>query len=642
MALDKYDIDKLVNDTYNYAKSLEIKDLVGILKELSHYYYNTKIAFVSDDVYDIIREVLEEKDPKNKFLLEVGSIDKTAVKLPFYMPSLNKIKPDTGLLDKFLEKYKGPYVVSDKLDGVSGLYYLQNGIEKLYTRGDIENGQDITHLIKYVLSDDIELGTIKEIAIRGELIISRKNFETIKDEYANARNTVAGLVNAKDFSKQVASITEFIGYSVIYPEMKQSDQMKLLEKINFPVVTYKIKNKIDNDFLSNYIVERREKSLYDMDGLVVIDSSKIYENKNSNPDYGFAFKKILTDQIAEVVVRDVEWNVTKYGYIKPRVKIEPIKLVGVEITYATAHNAKFVYDNKLGPGAIITLIRSGDVIPYIKDIVKPANKPKMPDIPYVWNKTNVDILVKNATDDTLDDIKIKRITDFFKILKVKNISEGIVTKLVNNGYDNIISIITADTDELVQIDGLGEKIIEKLKNGFYKNIKTTNLYTLMAASNLFGRGFGTRRLKLIINKYPNIMHKKWSESKLIEKIKDIDGFDDVTATQFATNLKEFKNFYSELAKVVDLTHLTNIQKDNKNDNKNNLLNGEIIVFTGVRDKNTEEFIENNGGKVSTSLSSKTTMLIYLDENSSSSKLEKAKKMGIKTMPLVDFKNKYKI
>lgn len=641
-----YDIDKLTNDTYNYVNKMEITDIVKLLKYLSKHYYNTGTSLVSDQVFDLIMEILEEKDPNNPYLELPGTDvpNKDKVKLPYNMPSLNKIKPDTNLLDKFVEKYKGPYVVSDKLDGVSGLYHIKGKTEKLYTKGDISNGQDISHLIKYVINKKkLVLDGIKEIAIRGELIISKNDFKKIDNKYANARNTVAGLVNSKkNIPKDVAEITEFIAYAVIYPEMTQIEQMKLLEKIKIPYVNYIIKKDITNEFLSTHMLLRRETSLYDIDGIVVIDSSTIYKNLDKTPDYGFAFKKILTDQVAEAMVLDVEWNVSKHGYIKPKIRIEPVKLVGVEITYATAHNAKFIYDNKLGPGAIVKIIRSGDVIPYIEQVIKPAINPKMPNIEYEWNDTKVDVIVKNMNVETKNDIIIKKITDFFKILKVKHISEGVISKLVNSGYTTIEEIIGTPNDELEEIHGLGSKIIESLKNGFYNSIKKTNLYTLMAASNTFGRGFGTRRLKLIIDAYPDIMNKKWDNEKMKEQIMEIEGFDNKTATQFTKHYNKFMKFYNDLSKVVDLSHLTLVKNTTDKQQKNMLLKDEKIVFTGFRDKHIEEFIEENGGKVVTSISSKTTMLIYVDENSSGSKLEKAIKMGIKIITLIDFKNKYKI
>jgi len=415
-------VEELIEDPYNYANGISVKDLVEILRQLAHHYYNTNVSLVPDEIYDLLREILEERDAENPYLVEVGApVNKNKVKLPYYMPSLNKIKPDTGVLEKFIKKYDGPYVLSDKLDGVSGLYVYNKNKSKLYTRGDIEVGQDISHLIPYVISKNVRFDKLKiGTAIRGELIISKSNFKKISDKFKNARNTVAGLVNSKNFSIEVAKLTEFIAYSIIHPVTKQSDQFELLESINFPLVTHKFKKLLDNDMLSKYMVDRRTSGEYDIDGIVVIDDSDVYEVKNKNPEYGFAFKKVLTDQVAEVTVLDVEWNVSKDGYLKPRVRIEPTKLAGVEIRYMTAHNAKYVEDNVIGPGAIIELVRSGDVIPYIKKVLKkaPSGKAKMPTIPYKWNESKVDLIVKDIHGAASSNIKIKKITYFFKKLNI--------------------------------------------------------------------------------------------------------------------------------------------------------------------------------------------------------------------------------
>ena len=98
------------------------------------------------------------------------------------------------------------------------------------------------------------------------------------------------------------------------------------------------------------------------------------ERKNKNPDHAFAFKMVLSDQVAEAKVVHIEWNPSKDGYLKPRVQIEPVELGGVTITYATGKNASFIEKNKIGIGAIIELVRSGDVIPDIKKVVVPAKK----------------------------------------------------------------------------------------------------------------------------------------------------------------------------------------------------------------------------------------------------------------------------
>ena len=126
---------------------------------------------------------------------------------------------------------------------------------------------------------------------------------------------------------------------------------------------------------------------------------------------------LFNDQVVEATVKEVTWGKSKDKYLKPRIKIDPpIKLGGVTITFATAFNAKYVCDNKLGPGAKIKITRSGDVIPYITSIVKKASKPQMPSEKYYWNETETDIILDS--DDDLE-VKIKKISYFFKILKAK-------------------------------------------------------------------------------------------------------------------------------------------------------------------------------------------------------------------------------
>ncbi len=632
-------IPKLVNDPYNYANKITTDNLVEILMGLSHLYYNTDTPLVTDDIYDILVDLLEKKDPTNEFLKEVGSkISKDAIKLPYYMASLDKIKPDTNVLESWLNKYKGPYVLSDKLDGVSGLLEKKDGKLKLYTRGNGEYGQDITHLIPYVFSKNIDFKNLPDnTAIRGELIISKDNFKKISKKYKNARNVVAGLVNSKTIRKDVADITEFVAYAVIYPKLTAKAQMKKMQDWGFNTVSNKIVKTIDNNELSKLLIDRRKNGIYDIDGIVVYDSSISYDLPKSNPKYAFAFKTVMTDQVVEAKVLDVEWNCSKHGYLKPRIRITPVHIVGVDIEYATAFNAKFVKDNVLGPGATVKLVRSGDVIPHILEVLKPAssNKPKMPDIPYKWTKTGVDIIVNDIHGACKDSISIQKITNFFKVLGVKYLSEGLVTKFVENGYNSIIAILKANKKDLYEIDGFGKTIIEKIYNNIDESFKNVTMIKLMAATTIFKRGLGQRKLKLIFSVYPNIINETYkTKDDLIKKIITIDGFDTITATQFADNLPEFKKFLTNLKKVVDLDHLDKIKKIKTEQSMQNMK----IVFTGFRDKDLEEIIENKGGKITSSVSKNTSIVVYADD--SGSKYKKAVLLGIKTMTKDDFIKSY--
>ena len=624
-----------------YAENADIKELENMLRYLSDAYYNTAKSLVSDEIFDLLKDTLEKRDPTNKFLKEIGApIKKQKIKLPYPMGSLDKIKPDGGELEKWLNKYKGPYVISDKLDGISAQLYKDNNNKlNLYTRGNGIEGQDISHLIKFVMNKNVDMESIpKGTSIRGELIISKKNFKKIEDIMANARNAVAGLVNSKKVDKRIANITEFIAYSIIHPSYKQTDQMKKLEDWEFEVVEYNVEKKLSYEMLSDYLFKRRKNSEYEVDGIVVVDSSKSYTVEEGNPDYAFAYKAIMNDQIAEAEIVDVIWNVSKDGYLKPTIQIKPVKLVGTTITYATAFNAKYVKDNKLGPGAKIKIIRSGDVIPYILEVIKPAKEPKMPDVSYVWNDSGVDILLKDIHGAFSDVMKVKRIVHFFKTLGIKNIDEGLVKKLVDNGYNSIEKILDADRKKLEKIEGIGEKLINKVYDNIEEQLGNTKLENLMAASNIFGGGLGTKKLKLIVDKYPNIMNEKWDKKKLTEKINSIEGFSDITTNKFVNNFDKFKKFFDNINDIIDINYLKKPIEKKKPTGK--LFADQTVVFTGFRNKEWEKFIEDNGGKISTSVSSKTSLVVHSSESANSSKIIKAKSLGVKLMDEGEFREKF--
>jgi NAD-dependent DNA ligase len=254
--------------------------------------------------------------------------------------------------------------------------------------------------------------------IRGELIMSKNNFKTIADKMANARNAVSGIINTKKPDAKMLSLIDFVPYWVLSPQLKISEQLKYIEKKDFTPksVYYELFDKISLNDLSEKLIDGRKNYKYEIDGIVIIDDSKIYSQEvGSNPSYGFAFKQLLTDQIAESTVVDVIWEVSKDKYIKPKIKINTVELLGSEITFATAFNAKYIVDNNIGPGAIVKIVKSGDVIPYIQEIIKPSEtlKPKMPNMKYIWNDTKVDIIADELDEDTMNKIIIKKLAYFF-------------------------------------------------------------------------------------------------------------------------------------------------------------------------------------------------------------------------------------
>jgi NAD-dependent DNA ligase len=651
-----YNFEKIEENPKKYIEKISEKELVKLLKILSDNYYNTGENYVSDKTYDILRDKLEEINPKNKFLKSVGANVKGSnkVTLPFPMDSLNKIKEDEQkTLDNWIEKYKGSYVVSDKLDGVSAqLYKNENGKIFLYTRGNGEVGSDISHLIEYI-KKDINENIDNNTSIRGELIITKKNFDKIKNTMSNTRSAIIGLCGSKHIDKNVAKLINFVAYSILNPKYNKKQQMIQLKKWKFNMVEYKIFDKINLNILMEYSVLRKKESEYDIDGLVCIDNSTIYEPVSDRPKYGFAFK--IIGDIKETIIKQVIWNISKDGYLIPKIEIEPVTICGTIVKNATAFNAKYIIDNKIGKGSKIKIIKSGEIIPYILEVLSlsETGNPDLPKIEYKWNDSKVNLIAKNLNNNK---IKEKLILHFFDKINVKFIKKGIIEKLVANGYDNIIKILNAKKEDLIEIGGIGIKLIDKIYNEIDNSFENIKLEEFMAASNI-GRGLGLRKTKKIVKMYPNIMSCSWSVDEMTEKIKNIKGFDDITAKLFSNNFEKFKKFFIEVSKIKNLTKFitndnnNNSDNDSDNDSNNNnsnnnsnnddevkYLEDKKIVFTGFRDKVLEEKIEKLGGSVSTGVSKNTYLIVCKDINETNEKITKGKKLNIKMINKVDFEN----
>jgi NAD-dependent DNA ligase len=634
-------IKELIKEVINEPDKLdqlEQLDYDKFIKYLQDSYYNKNIGLVSDKLFDYIKEHYENKF---KIKVNVGApILKSKVKLPYYMGSLDKIKPAMSEFNKWLSKYNGPYILSYKLDGISALIQKVNDKFYMYTRGDGVNGQDISHVIKHI---NINTSLLKNNdAIRGELIISKKNFEKIKDKMANARNAVSGIINTKKPDPEMLKLIDFVAYWVMEPEMKQSEQMKYLKKKEMNVVDFILVKQMTTDFLSEMLTKGRKDFRYEIDGVVVIDDSKIYvQLEGENPEYGFAFKQVLTDQIAETTVIDVLWEISKDGYIKPKIKIDTVELLGSEITYATAFNAKYIFDNNIGPGSVIKIIKSGDVIPYIHEIssASETGKPKMPTMKYEWNETGVDIIAIELDEENMNKMIIKKLLYFFETLDIKFMGEGMITKFVDNGYDDLWKILSANKDKLHNIEGLGKKSVDKIYESIINGIKDRELCDLMAASQIFGRGIGSKKFKLITDIHPeiiNIFNKKGYEDTLI-LINNIQGFENKTSTKIVDNIKSFETWLNKLIKLKpDALKKNNLSNDLLNNDELKKYSDKIkdysnktIVFTGFRDKEIESILEKIGTKITNSISKNTDILIASDPSESSGKVTKAKELNIK-------------
>lgn len=657
-----------------------ITELEALLTKASNHYYNTnkflkinilksfpaafhllnndfempaKTVTIDDETYDVLIDELKRMKPSSKVLKRVGAkVTATKgkppkVKLKYYMGSLDKIKPEDA--DPWLVKHKGPYVVGNKEDGVSIQLNFNPGFDpKAYTRGDGSVGQDISHLITHM---DIPQSLKIPMDIRGEIIMPEAVFKKKwsvealgkKEGFENARNMVSGLVNRKDVHPAIKDV-HVVVYSVLNPRGVPSQQLKKLAKLGFNVVPHKVYNKLTAKKLAEILTLRKKKTKRAIDGLVVEQDKAVSVRDGVNPDHAVAFKMSSAEDIVIVTVKAVVWEESRHGTLVPRVEIDPIRLAGVTVTFATGHNAWFIEhgyrykDRKknmpirfIGPGAKIKITRSGDVIPHIISVEKGVKKPSMPeDVEYKYGKNRVQIQINTKSELS----KVKRITHFFSKLKVDGVKQGIIQKLYDDGLTSILKIVRADKERFLEVEGIQEKTAKKLRDNIAKMLKTATLPALMEASGQFGSGMGERRLKPLIKANPKIMSKKLSKAQLRAIAMDTEGFSDILSDQFADRFDKFAAFYKKLGVKAAAPAVTKVVGSKFKD--------QVVAFTGVRDAEANKAIEAQGGTVGSGVSSKTTILVTKEKNSTSAKAMKAREMKIDVISIEQLRKRLKL
>jgi NAD-dependent DNA ligase len=514
------------------------------------------------------------------------------------------------------------------------MYSSENNEQKLYTRGNGKVGQDISHLIPY-----LRLPNTKDITIRGELIMKKTTFlEKYASEFSNSRNLVAGIVNQKKIEADKFKDVDFVAYEVIKPTLKPSEQMTFLGKENVDEVINETKTSIDNTLLSTILVDWRKNYEYTIDG-VIVTNDEIYDRTDKNPEHGFAFKMVLSDQLAEAKVLNVLWSPSKDGYLKPRIQIEPVVLGGAKIEYATAFNAAFVEENKLGIGALVKLVRSGDVIPHIMAVIEPAEKAKMPDVAYKWNDTHVDIIMDDAEQD--ETVKEKNIVGFFKGLEVDGLGPGNVKKIMKAGYDTVPKIIAMSEEDYLKVDGFKKKMAEKVFNSIHNKIAAAPLAKIMAVSNIFGRGFGERRIEPILANYPDMLKNTTtsSDEDKIQQIKSIRGMEKKTAERFVKNLPKFLEFITVAKLETKLNDGSKEDAQPKDDS--HPLYDKSIIITGFRNKELSAELKRVGARESCAVSKNTfAVIVKSNDEEETGKVGAAKQKNIPIYTIEEFKEKF--
>jgi NAD-dependent DNA ligase len=602
---------------------LKLDTLKDILDKSNDKFFNGDKPLMSDEMYDYIKDFVLTEDPDYKQF--VGhKVNGKKVKLPVWMGSMDKKKGNIDIDN---------VIISNKLDGVSCLLLKKAKKYTMYTRGDGTHGQDITYLMKHinVYGNDTH-NEINSYMIRGELVLSKKNFSKLKMDASNPRNTVSGFVNSKTPNKELINKIDFIGYEVIQPKsMTPYDQLMYLQNNGFTPAPYVKANSINDTQLLQLFNKRRYESLYDIDGLVVAKNEVYTPVKKGNPNHAFAYKPSYENVESKVTtVIEVIWNISKDGYYKPTVVFEQIVINNVKINKASGFNGEFIYKNKIGKGAKISVIRSGDVIPHITNVLT-GTIPDMPKASFIWSESGKDILINPKTNDSNagNDLVKKQFEHMVLKLNFKHLGKEKVSKLYDNGITNIKQLYNTQIEKLLTIDGFSKKSAQNVLDSIKDRRKELKCIDYMIASNMFGRGFGETRFEVIISKY----HPSNDKIPSKNDISSIDGLGEQTAQKYIEGLLKFKTFLNDN----DL----NCKKERSSSppvvRQSNLFENENVVLTGFRDKDMMDFIINNNGVISKSVSKKTTMIIYKNKSKT---YEYGITNNIRTISKEDFASEY--
>lgn len=600
----------------------KIKQLLSMKTKADDAYFNSGSQIMSDDDYDALCQQLNKL---GVLLKEVGCAPKlNKIELPIYMGSLTKHN-DNKLINNFLDKYNHEsFLIQEKLDGVSCLYEYDPSKDqrvRLYTRGNGTIGTDITHLLSYGLKIP-SISLSHKFLVRGELIISKKIFmDKYSTNFKNIRNMVSGQLSKKNPDIFIISDIEFIVYEVIEPQLKYQksmvEQYDFLKQKHFKVVYNRTikRNFLEQEILMDYLTRRKRKSLFEIDGLVVTINGEYIREEECNPKYSFAFK--TQGEVAEAEVDHINWNLSKSGKYKPQICIKPINLSGVTISSLTGFNAKYIVDNKIDKGAILSITRSGDVIPHIIAILKESDgKINLP-TQSRWN--SVDLY--HDLEYVPNEVIIKQMVYFFTSLDCLNCKDKTILKIYNFGFKTIESIIEAQIADLAQIDGIGEKLATNIIQSIQTKIKDATIHELLAALNSFGEGIALKKIKNISLQNPQNLHVKGlSETTIKEKI-----------------LPKWEESLARVEKIKKMVGGKFNLFEDLEDDFNGPLKDKIFVFTGFRDAALEKQLIDLGGKVTTAISKKSTDLIVASEHTlkTSTKLLKAQGLGIKITTKID-------
>lgn len=624
------------------------EELEQYIKKCIEFYYKGE-PIINDYEYDKLIEQLEEVYPESNMLekMEIQS-DWNFPKetLPYKLYSIKKIKTlkDIQNWRVFISNLLGfkdldfEVCITGKFDGQKILGLQVRNSYNFYTRG--EDGIEAFNVSSRIKKCKLQSPFYSQ---EGELICSRENFQKyFKEKYSSPRNLVPSVFSNENPIENLDKF-DWICYSIYNSDLDKSEQIRICNQSNTYPVSYHICkiSELTEDLL-NSLFEKYSKD-YILDGLVVDIEKAEYRNKlgatSKYLDCCRAYKSdSLNKDIKKSKIENITYQVSRYGKIAPVANITPVIINDGEVTNISLYNAKYILDNEIFVGQDILVERRGAINPKIYDtLTKNKEKVNLPKYcPYcgsnlVWDDNHVDLFCENKN---CKEIITQRIYFFLKTIGIKDFGLKSIRNIVYNTNLNTIEDFLNKDKFNFKIEGIGIKTIEQ----YFEKIDTLKekgikLEVLQEASGCF-EGISKDTFKILnsVNIDLEYYYKDSYYDTRLQDLKNLDGIGDKTAEAYMYGIPLFFDFLEKIKEYINI-------EQKQQDNKKISLSSYRVVFTGFRDETLKNYLEDNGGKVLSSMSSNCTHLIQKDKNSVSSKTEKAKSLGIEILSLEEFKKR---
>ena len=639
-------------------KSARMKELVDILNEASKAYYAKDEEIMSNFEYDALYDELVKLEEETGVTLAgsptvsvgyaaVDELPKEAHEKP--MLSLAKTKSREELRDWLNGKEA---LLSWKLDGLTIVLTYENGmLLKAVTRGNGEVGEVITPNARVFVNVPLKIPFKGELVLRGEAVITYSDFEKInsqmaedEEKYKNPRNLCSGSVRQLNNEITAKRNVRFYAFSLVKATEngKESDwdndrekQFLFLKEQGFEIVEYlRVNEETILDCIGSY-----EKKIitFDVpsDGLVLtlcdLEYAKSLGRTAKFPRDSIAFK--WQDETKETVLREIEWSPSRTGLINPVAIFEPVELEGTTVSRASLHNVSIMKNMQIGIGDHIMVYKANMIIPQIAENLTKSGKLDIPqNCPACGGSTKIqklnDVESLYCINPDCPAKKVKAFSLFVSrdAMNIEGLSEATLEKFIARGFIHKLGdIFRLDSykEKIVSMEGFGQKSYDNLMQSIEK-AKDTTLVRILYGIGI--AGIGLANAKVLCKHFDYDLEKIMSASK--EDISAIEGMGEVLATAIVDwfSKEENRAVLMDLMENLQTTAPSVIVGEQTLVDKIFVITGDVHHFANRSE--LKEFIESRGGKVTGSVTGKTTYLINNDVTSTSGKNKKAKELSV--------------